>query len=750
MWKLNERLILISATLASGVWHGWPVCAVLLVLAAWRHGRPLFLMAVAAACWGSWATYQGMQARLPEALAGESVQARIEIKGLPKLQSGGPGSVQWSWTFTAELELDQPAPTWAGQHAVRLVWYGEGAPPGLQAGQLWHVRVVLERPRGLLNVGASDLERHALRRGWHATGRVRSGQRVADRPARLDQARAALSARLRAWLSPWPLAASLLPALVCGDRRYIDRALRQTLARTGTAHLVAISGLHISLVAMATWWLSRVGLSLFTLAGGGGQRVMAQWAWLPAALAALGYASLAGFSSPTLRALGMCMLALVGLLLRRPWPPFTLLCQTLVVLLVMDPMMALDRGLWMSLTAVTLLIALRRRGLAPWRIQAVLSLVPAPLAALWFGSWGSAAWLANLFLVPLFGLVLIPVALVGALMPGAAGLLELAGRILALIEPLWQALGRWPQVPVSGDVVATGLVAAAMAARLVPGWPVPAGALMLAGVLAVSPATQSRPGVGQMELVVFDVGQGQALVIRTRSSLIIFDTGPAWLTTDAGSAVLLPWIQRQPQSARMVIVSHGDRDHAGGWDGLAQALPTASVWSGEPGRVPGALPCRAGQQWYVDGVRLEVLWPAPGLNLAHSNNRSCVVRVVAANGSVLLTGDIEKPVEYWLAAQGNIRADLLQLPHHGSASSSSYTLLNAVQPAAAFASAGHGNHFGHPADTTRGRLLRRGLGLHVTGWHGMLVFSGRLGRSPPTRLREVDLPPWRERAPVVE
>ena len=207
--------------------------------------------------------------------------------------------------------------------------------------------------------------------------------------------------------------------------------------------------------------------------------------------------------------------------------------------------------------------------------------------------------------------------------------------------------------------------------------------------------------------------------MRTQRHLVLYDLGPGWAGGSAAKSVLLPWLRRHGLTPDLTIVSHGDGDHAGG---LADLEHTGRLLSGEPDRVDGARPCRAGQQWRFDGVRFEVLWPPDGSY--QGNAASCVLRVDALGASALLTGDIPKQVEYRLL--GRVApTTVLQLAHHGSDSSSSTAWLRAVSPRWAVASMGYANRFDHPDPDVVDRLEAAGVTLLRTDRTGMIVF--RLG-----------------------
>ena len=239
---------------------------------------------------------------------------------------------------------------------------------------------------------------------------------------------------------------------------------------------------------------------------------------------------------------------------------------------------------------------------------------------------------------------------------------------------------------------------------------------------------------GAFDVVAADVGQGTAVLVRTRGHALLFDSGPQYSReSDAGQRVLVPLLRsRGERRLDLLVLSHRDSDHVGGARALLGAIDVASLASsledGHPllelARDPQR--CVAGQRWRWDGVEFAVL--APGADdydrALRPNAMSCVLRVAGGGRSVLLTGDIERDQEAALVvAQGAaLQSDVLVAPHHGSKTSSSAPFLDAVRPKIAVFQAGYRNRFGHPAPDVLERYLERGIAVHASpdcgAWHG--------------------------------
>ncbi|MBZ2188020.1 DNA internalization-related competence protein ComEC/Rec2 [Alcanivorax sp. JB21] len=729
------------------------------------------LLVIAGMGWGQYHVNRALAGWLPPSLAGITLEMAGRVADLPATDTLGPGGAARSRFHLTDARVTGALPdgqAWPGRHRVALTFnYPDGAHPDaltqIRAGDELRLTVRLYPPRGWVNAGSFDRARLDLARGIAARGTVQTLMAQQRQPRTVAAWRERLSQRLHQRLAQQPLAQRILPALVTADRRGLTDTDWALLQRTGTAHLMAISGLHITLVAGLVWSVARWLLTPLLSPRGVSA---ARWAVLPAMTVALGYAVLAGFGLPARRALIMTVVGLAALATRHAVSLPRVLLIALTAVLWYDPLAALDNGFWLSFGAVGLLCLCRAGSglLGLLRAQWVLSLGLGAFSAWLFGAWGWVGPIANLVLVPVFSLLLVPLLLCGALLPGAGSptgspepltvpltaplgelLLALSGWLL---QGCWVFLSGLEQVnamlPPPAGLLAVALVLVASLLLVMPRLPWPRAAALVLLLPWLWPAAD-RPDYGDFDLVVFDVGQGQAVAVRTRHQLILYDMGPGWGGGDAGRAVVTPWLRRQRLPVTLAFVSHGDLDHAGGLASLMPWLGRAPVLSGEPFRSPGTVPCVNGQHWDRDGVRIEVLWPAAQIPLRSPNNRSCVVRISGRHGAALLTGDIYHAVEFALlereAHSGALRADLLLVPHHGSATSSSYAFLRAVGPRWALASAGYANRHGHPAAQIRQRYAELGIAFKVSYETGMIVFPMRGSHNPAPLL-------WRERFPV--
>ena len=724
----------------------WPTAAYLLLLAlalalalAWRR-LPCLLLALALLGFAGtgWRAAQRLADALPAALQGQDLQLRGVIARLPQ---PGPQGTRFVFRVEQALLAGQPVQVPA---LVSLGWYrgfdGDallGAPPqALRAGQRWSLTARLRQPHGTLNPHGFDLELWMFEQGLRANGTVRDGRGSANRLLAEDaghpveRARQAVRDAILLRVAERQ-AAGVLAALAVGDQAAIEREDWELFRHTGVAHLMSISGLHVTFFAWLAaalvgplWRLSpRLMLALPA-------PLAARWGGV---LAAAGYALLAGWGVPAQRTLWM--LATVALLRSSGlhWPAPLVLLAAAVVVTLFDPWALLQPGFWLSFVAVALLMvaepaAAAGRGWVPalkrgLHTQAVASIGLAPLSLVFFQQVSLVGFVANLLAIPLVTLAIVPLTLAGMLLhPLWAVASALVQRLVDVLELLaGLPLGLWTAAAAPGWGVAAGVLGGALLLMPLP-WRLRALGVPLLLPLLAPPL--HRPAPGSFEVLAADVGQGTAVLVRTRAHLLVYDAGPRYSAeTDAAQRVLLPLLQaRGERHIDLLMLSHSDTDHVGGAASLLARLPVRALSSSLPeghalreSGVPHSR-CLAGQSWDWDGVRFELLHPLPGdfAQASRPNALSCVLRVQAGDGrSLLLSGDIEAAQEAALLARAApaLRSQVLLVPHHGSRTSSTEPFIAAVAPGTALVQAGYRSRFGHPAPEVQARYRALGVDL---------------------------------------
>ncbi|AMO57033.1 DNA internalization-related competence protein ComEC/Rec2 [Endozoicomonas montiporae] len=663
-----------------------------------------------------------------EDLFGRELTLKVRVQGLP-------ANLETLQRFDVSVSPEQGLPL----KKLRLSWYGG---PEMQPGDQWQLTVKLKPPLGSSSPGAFDMQAWAAREGIQATGYVVSGlwlgQGFPTLSERRDQLRQSIGIMVRSALQSD--SSGLLIALMTGDKSGISQAQWQWLNQSGTTHLMVISGLHIGLMAGLGFWLSllfgRLGLLPLTVVP------LPVIASIIALLMALSYATLAGFTVPVQRALVMTGIALSGPLLGIKAKPSTLYLLALAVVLTLDPLAITSAGFWYSFAAVGVLlygfvgrVGMNRHWQRWGHPQWLVFLLLFPMLQFNGQSVSLLSPLINLVAIPLVAGLMVPLALFTLLVSLFSEALFYA--LLVLLEKLMSCflLGlEWLDQPLFGHLSlehqgagVLGVMFASLAVFILLA-PAALGIVRLVPVLLLPwlLPKQKTPTPGLAEVSVLDVGQGVSVFVRTHSHSLLYDTGDAiWPRFSMADRVVVPYLRKKNVNALdRVVISHGDRDHAGGLNDLEKSLVVRGLWagSGVPDYSGYIKPCETGATWEWDQVRFEFI--AGSGSWSMTNDRSCVLKVTANGQSLLLTGDIGWRVEKeLLSRQAILKSDYLLLPHHGSRHSGSPSFLNAVQPEVTLISAGYRNRFGHPSAEVLDRLEEQGSEVFNTAVDGTLEFT---------------------------
>ncbi len=640
---------------------------------------------------------------------------------------------------------------------IKLAWYDR--PVAVAARAHCTLKVRLKLPYGARNPGGFDREK------WMFTERIAATGYVVDHSSNrcepdavswtLGGVREAIARQIRLSL-PQRSHHGVIAALAVADRDALSETQWQILRATGTSHLLAISGLHISLVGGLAFVVAHWGLGLLA-------PVNRCWpVQRPAALmafgAALGYAALAGLPVSTQRALIMLTVAMIGQILRRRAFSVDALVIALAVVSIVDPPALLTASFWLSFVAVAWLLFISTvkpsvnavRRLLQFHLYLALGLTPL-LGALQ-QSVPLASPLANLVAVPVVTIAIVPLVIAGVVMiPIDAALATALWHAAAWIwDGLWfylSILSDWLaplDLPIAPKVWAIGSALLGVVIIIVP---LLRARWVLGTVLIAALAFEQRevPSLEQLRITIVDVGQGLAVVAETTHKVLVYDTGPAFGRFSAGADIIAPFLRaRGVTEIDRLILSHGDSDHAAGWPGLAAAVTVRELWV-NPGHSvsAAATTCEAGQRWVWDGVDFEILSPI-AMAASSRNDLSCVLKITASGGSVLLPGDIEGRSEARLVehALTRLAADVLIAPHHGSTTSSGGRFISAVSPGYVVFAAGFRNRFDFPRQEVVERYRRSGAVMLTSGIEGAIEFNITDRIERPRSYRRSNLRYW--------
>ncbi len=758
------------------------LAAILLLFLALRkisrpENRMVLLLSCGLACgflWAALCAHHYLAEELPQDLEGRDLVLTGTVDSLPFRFPQGE-----RFNFKVESAQLDDRPIAQVPPKVVLSWYADGraadAPPAeVQPGERWRLTARLKKPHVSANHYGYDYEAWLLEQHLRATGAVRTDDVSRPGNRRLDgfvwsfnnmveRARAGMRDRIVAAL-PDKQYAGVIVALVVGDERGVDQTDWKIFNRTGIGHLIAISGLHITLIAglcarivYALWsrsFFTRASLPLLLPAH--------KAAALAGVTVGFVYVLLAGFGVPAQRTLYMLTVVAVALWLGRIASVSHIACIALGLVLLLDPWSVLWPGFWLSFGCVTIILFAaagrtampsgpsRKQRWIAWlkaegRTQGALTLGLVPVTMLLFGEISIISPIANAIAIPLISFIVTPLALLGSVLPpplsdwllvcahwwvdGLAGALTwlsgLPGAVwMAPIPSFWIFLCA---------LLGTAWLLAPRGAPL--RW------LGLAGWLPLLVNGTSHPHDGEMWVTAFDVGQGMAVLIETPHRRLLYDTGPAYSPeSDGGNRVILPYLHaRGIDRLDGVVVSHNDNDHSGGALSIFEEIPVdwvASSLAFDSAIVraaPAHRRCVAGQSWNWDGVHFEMLQPAASSYQSAKykpNAHSCTVKISVGGQSILLAGDIEAVQEAELVGgiPEKLQSTVLLAPHHGSGTSSTLPFLQAVRPQIAIFQVGYRNRFHHPKPEVYERYGELGIArlrsdeggaidLHFGEWH---------------------------------
>jgi len=621
-------------------------------------------------------------------------------------------------------------------------WYRDW--PVMEPGEEWELMLKLKPARSRLNLHGPDRERRYFSEAISALAIVDSpgSHRVAPGSR---HSIAGLRQRTRESitdiLDEHP-ARPLILALSLADRGEIPEQQWSRFRKTGTSHLLAISGMHIGLAAVLGFWLGRSLLLLAPV-----KLILKRGlviAWCFSIGLAAWYGLMAGLGTSTRRALIMLVTFAVVSLCKRntgPWQGYQI---ALLVVLVLNPLSPLGAGFWFSFSAVAVLLAVfsTRHGQQHWigsmiLAQSGLLIAMIPMGMFWFQQFTFLGLISNILAIPWISFAVVPASILAVLFMPLESWLTPFLLFLSAESALWllyflewlEKVGNagWIETWKPGFVVT---VVATLGGLLLL---LPRGiSFRYLGILMIIPlAVPPKRPAGQLRIEMLDVGQGLAVLVETSDHLLLYDSGPgdgsSWSLVP--SAIIPAIANTRASTPDVAIISHGDLDHAGGLFELQARYPDMKVISspGQPGTV--IEDCRAPGNWIWEPVGFSILHPRNGLPYL-GNNSSCVLSISFDGQRILMTGDIGISVEQRLLAQGIKPHQLLFAAHHGSKSSSGPAFLNAVNPDVALVSAGFRNRFDFPHESVTDRFRALEVPVWNTADCGGIEITLQTGRKP--------------------
>lgn len=731
----------------------WRIHAAIPRLLAWALGG--FLWSLGFAC-----------ITLPVKLDDSLLEKNIIVEGsIASLAETHAGVTRFEFDVS---RLIAPTQAKIPEH-LRVSWRNTDKP--FRPGDQWRLSMRLKSPRGFSNPASFDYEALLLQKGIGAIGYVNPAGQIARLDSNpwkypIQSLRQRVRDRLDSALSE-QASGRIIEALVLGLQTSLTSSDWEILRATGTSHLLAISGLHISLIAGSVFWL--VGVlwrcsAVLTL-----RIATPRAAAIAASLAALSYSALAGFSIPTQRSCVMLAVVFAAIFFNYRVKPSCLLAFALWLVLLFDPLAVMAIGFWLSFAAVAIILFIsmgRNRMVQPFwyemtRLQVAICLGLIPFLIILFEQIPIYSPLVNLLAVPYVTFVVLPLSLVGTVM---LWLMPVLGQLVldaaaGLIDGLWWLLEWAARLPnATLDIPAISIPALLMGALglILLGMPpgLPKRWLAFIALIPMCLPSLDRPGWGEAYFTLLDVGQGLAAVVQTRDHVLVFDTGPRYSDRfNTGTAVVVPFLRHSGYNTiDHLIISHGDIDHLGGVEGIAAGMAIKQASSSVPQKIKplSALRCQQGQHWEWEGVTFKVIHPPAAAYTAaiKGNDLSCVLRVSSGNQHILLTGDIESRAEATMIRGGltPLRAQILVAPHHGSQTSSTEEFIQAVRPDYVLFATGRHNrhHFPHLSVVTRYQAA--GAVTYDTATAGAIRFWLHAGQpsGPPQCHRLVMQRYWRQ------
>ncbi|MCL1077577.1 DNA internalization-related competence protein ComEC/Rec2 [Parashewanella spongiae] len=642
--------------------------------------------------------------------------------------------------LSADIALIQPNVTFLPRKKLRISWRTTQT---VKVGQVYQWQLKPKSITGILNKGGFNQQKYYLSRHIFAKANVKSAELTGEQQSLRQQLLFSLSKALGKFNN-----SDLMLALLLGDKSQFSNHRWETLRQSGTGHLVAISGLHLSVISAWLFLCSFWFMTRLRQAQGKSNLV---FAIVVSCFGALFYAYLAGFAIATQRALIMLLVVMGLALFRRFSSPWERLLMALFVILIIDPLAVLSAGLWLSFTALTLILLsishyqksrsigkntyqkIRVRLKQFILIQLCLSIGLGLLGALLFGGMSVHSIWVNLLVVPWFSVVVIPLAFISLI-------IWCVGRLLGLnwdygfeltdlsLQPFSWIVEQVHKLPFSwvhfsevliipSVLFLIAIISFAIIHKTQYKWM--SLILMLPLLFNLGKILISQSNSWNLHLL--DVGQGLAVVVEKNGKGFIYDTGAAYGESFSyAERAIVPFLNSVGLTEiDHIVISHSDNDHAGGLAVLRKQFPNSEIIANAE-KLDPTQNCYP-KQFEWQGLEITILWPNSQLE---GNDGSCVIKITDGRNSVLLPGDIEQYAEYSLLNDSSeLKSDVLIAPHHGSRTSSSPEFVKAVSPELLLVPAGFNNRYGFPKQEIMQRYKNINSEIVVSGLQGQITVT---------------------------
>ena len=681
-------------------------------------------------------------------LSNNSLVAQVQKTELTGYVCGIPSSFGNNQRFDFCLtNINEQSVGLFSSNKVRLNWYSySGKPlPVVNAGEAWMFNVKLKPIHGKANPGSIDSEKWMVSNDYVGSGSIKNGKEIAldDKFFQRHYHKArqsifdALSSVSTGFDNP-----GFVQAILLGEKQNIAPEQLEAFQNTGTSHLLAISGLHVGIAALWSYWIVS---GLWRLSNRLCLRVPAQTAGqYGAIIGAIGLLLVSGMGLPAQRACTMLVLFIMSKRMFRHYSLKRVLGFTIILLGLINPLAILSVSFWLSFFAILVIsMVISRKFLVSSKISAWFSvnwhlfLMMLPITLLFFSYYSVGSLIANLLLIPLVSFAITPLAYLGSITLGLSvefGQLLLSGvdMLVTLMFKLQTLIGAadWLVIQSAPSTLVVILIFLATGFWLVP-------KKLVHPMFAVSLTFLSlmvwlqKEEQDDFRMVVFDIGQGLAIYVETKEGNLLYDTGWGNADFQHASSIILPFFRgRNIKTLDKLIISHGDNDHSGGVSAILEHISVRAVVYGEPTEYARTKTevtsesCHSHPHWvwgetHFNFIRFESVRSTTG------NNSSCVLSITHKEDKILLTGDIEKRVEKELVERRIAHHDILIAPHHGSKTSSTQSFIEQIQPNDVIFSTGYANQWGFPRTEVVERYKQIGSRIWITHKDGaLLVLEG--------------------------